>query len=302
VSELATIPVTAALVDVHSEEFQASARQMARVFEERTADLRAAFAAIAAASRELTATFSERPYRFDVNYYARGSRHVSPDDLLDDMNRAAWDHIVTHLNLRSVMSIARRKEFEEQLEKGDIPVLTEGTVVGVILGMVGMARDFARDAVREVFDVLRPTANRHAPKHKTNDAARVGRRVVLSFAVEGDYGGGFRARGWNDNRLAAIDGVFHLLDGRTVLQERQTPLLLALKAATGGKGETEYFRFRAFKNGNLHLEFLRPDLLDRLNQVGTGEAVLPSAPAKKAPKPRRRKAAPPTEGIRCSCT
>jgi uncharacterized protein DUF4942 len=294
-NELAAIPVGATLVDVHSEEFRQTATNMARVFEERTAELRAAFAAIAASSLELTATFSQRPYRFEVRYYDQGSRNRTGDELLAGMNRAAWDHIVNHLNLRSVMSIAKRKEFEEQLEKGDIPLLCPDTVMDVIHGMVGMARDFARDAVREVFDVLRPTRNMHAAKHKTNDAARVGKRVILSYAVEVDYGGGYRSGRWNDSRLSAIDGVFHLLDGRTVLQERSTPLLLALKAAKTGTGETDYFSFRAFKNGNLHLTFKRADLLDRLNQVGTGETVLPAAPAKKARKPRR-KATTPTEG------
>ncbi len=30
--------------------------------------------------------------------------------------------------------------------------------------------------------------------------------------------------------------------------------------------EDDYCRARAFKNGNLHLEFKRPDLLDKLNE------------------------------------
>jgi DNA repair protein RadD len=32
--------------------------------------------------------------------------------------------------------------------------------------------------------------------------------------------------------------------------------------------ETDYFRFKCFGNGNLHLEFLRLDLVERLNAIG----------------------------------
>jgi len=285
-SDIATI-ATAALVDVHSEEFRQTATGMARVFEEQTATIVRAYGEMTAASRELVATFTERPYRFHVDIYRDGRRNSDIEYVMDGMNRAAWDCVVNNLNLRSVMSMAKRKEFEEQLEKGKVPPLTAETVMDVIIGMVGMARDFARDAVKEVFDVLRPTRNKNAAKYKTNDAGRVGKKVIMTRAVEPVSGGGFRVGGWNDNRLSAIDGVFHLLDGRTVLRDTPPPLILALKAVVDGVGETEYFKFRVFQNGNMHLTFKRADLLARLNHLGGGGSdEMPSTSP--ITKPRRK--------------
>lgn len=37
-----------------------------------------------------------------------------------------------------------------------------------------------------------------------------------------------------------------------------------------GKGETEYFRFKCYHNGNLHLEFKRPDLVQKINAIVGG--------------------------------
>lgn len=292
-TELAPIPVGAALVDVHSEEFRQTATDMARVFEAGIAEYKRLMQGMRETAAGMKAAFPESclASKFEVGFYYYGRRHsgdYEPDRIFDEMNRGAWSMIADVLNLRSVMSVAKRAEFEKQLEGGNVPPLTEETVMDVITGMVGMAGEFARDAVREVFDILRPGRNQNATKYKTNDVARVGRRVVLKWMVETRYGGGYRGRGYDDNRLAAIDGVFHLLDGHTVLRDGQPPLLKALADTRTGTGETEYFSFRAFKNGNLHLTFKRQDLLDRLNQVGTGETVLPAAPAKKTRKPRRK--------------
>ena len=44
---------------------------------------------------------------------------------------------------------------------------------------------------------------------------------------------------------------------------------------TTGKGETPLFGFRVFRNGNLHIEFKRPDLLDRLNRIAGGARLRP---------------------------
>jgi hypothetical protein len=47
-----------------------------------------------------------------------------------------------------------------------------------------------------------------------------------------------------------------------------------LNSSPNGEGQTEYFRFRSFKNGNLHLWFLRGDLVKEMNSVAGGEKVL----------------------------
>jgi len=43
---------------------------------------------------------------------------------------------------------------------------------------------------------------------------------------------------------------------------------------SNGTGETEYFKFKACKNGNLHLEFKRMDLVSKLNQLAGCETAL----------------------------
>lgn len=78
-----------------------------------------------------------------------------------------------------------------------------------------------------------------------------------------------RYGGQAEDKLCAIDRVFHALDGnlRAMEHTNRTPLIDAINTS-GGVGQTDYFSFKAYQNGNLHLEFKRADLLARLNAVG----------------------------------
>jgi len=170
------------------------------------------------------------------------------------------------------MSVKRRDEFDKQIEEGQLPEIHEDTIIDIISGLAGQAQDFAKEAALEVFEMLRPRG--YMGKYKTNDAFRVGKRVILGWMIERAWSGsGFRVRYGQEQKLTAIDGVFHLLDGKGVMRQDRGPLVNAISGCMG-KGETEYFKFRAFKNGNLHLEMKRLDLVKELNYLAAGERVL----------------------------
>ena len=190
------------------------------------------------------------------------------------MKRRAWRTLVVRLGIVNVMSVAKRKEFEEQLRNGELPDIDEASILGTILGLAGQAQEFAREAAREVFDILRPRGH-WGGQYKTNDAFRVGRKVILTWYVERCYNGKtFRVNYHHEQQVTAIDGVFHLLDGAGVMREHGGPLSKAIEASPNGQGETAYFRFKCYKNGNLHLEMKRLDLVKELNGLAAGEYVL----------------------------
>lgn len=182
------------------------------------------------------------------------------------------DALVDKLGIKNVMSCAKRKAFDEQLDRGTLPPVSEQTITAMLIGLVDQAKDFAAEAAREVFDLLRPRGGKYA----TNSTFRVGRRVILPYRVERRYGGdGYRVDYHREQELTAIDGVFHILDGRGVMRENKGPLVKAIgETDAAGRGETEYFKFKCFKNRNLHLEFKRLDLVRQLNGLAAGEYVL----------------------------
>lgn len=262
-----------------SAEFEQTATHMAQEFSEAAADVSRAIAMLHAATSRMDAAFKAGDddsewSRFGVDIEFRRHRCASVEELHKGLEREAWRVLVDKLGIMNVMSVAKRKVFDEQLQRGELPPVCAETIAAILLGLAGQATDFARDAAREIFDILRPRGWRGAA-YKTNNAFRVGRRVILTYRIERAYNGGFRCCYSYEQELTALDGVFHLLDGKGVMRENRGPLVNAINA-TGqtGRGETEYFRFKCFKNRNLHIEFKRLDLVKELNFLAAGERVL----------------------------
>jgi len=83
-----------------------------------------------------------------------------------------------------------------------------------------------------------------------------------------------RARAWHGTLgnldPSGPDGVrYGVLKGIDISDD----LDLSGLVGEDGIGETDYFAFRCFKNGNLHLIFKRPDLVRRLNQIAGGKRL-----------------------------
>lgn len=128
------------------------------------------------------------------------------------------------------------------------------------------------EAVEEVFDWLRPRNSRY----KTNTEFEIGPKVILAYVV-GDVDSWtthYRVDHRYQKDLVALENVFSALDGRGSIAKGswQSELADAINQTpvNVGRGETRYFKFRCFKNRNLHLEFKRPDLVDKLNQIAGG--------------------------------
>jgi len=87
--------------------------------------------------------------------------------------------------------------------------------------------------------------------------------------VDAGYGreGRFHVKYDQVRHVTALDNIFHRLDGKGVPPGYQGPLCDAINSSPDGKFRTEYFEGTCHKNGNLHLTFLRRDLLEKFNAI-----------------------------------
>lgn len=185
---------------------------------------------------------------------------------------------------------------DKQLESGEgLPPITYENVLSMLESNLNNAGQYLEEKIRECYDWLRP---RWRSEYKTNQAsmaAGVGRKVILGCQIRHNYSGrGYQVNYGRLDNLRALDQVFHLLDGKPALASTyQGELADAIEAQTKDGGDTfktDYFRGRCFGNGNLHLEFLRADLLQRFNLIAGGARLQDTNPTPKpaAPKPTPR--------------
>lgn len=242
------------------------------------AQIEEAFSLIRTAEATLTEAFPT-DYGFKVEagsgYHTRCPDWEKPEETMQYLKIQAWRVIITRIELRRVLSVARCAELDKSLETGkDLPDIEETQIWAMLEGTLAQVNQFIEEAVKEVFDFLRPWNT----SYKTNQSIgqELGNKVILSWAVRAGYGRTYDVQyGGSADKLRALDNVMMNLDGKGTVKSNRGPLVDAICSTPHeiGKGETEYFKFKCFQNGNLHLEFKRPDLLAKINAICGGLAL-----------------------------
>lgn len=237
-----------------------------------TSQVQEAYAILESAQTTLRSVFLDAPgYRFNVN--ERNTTDVgkkASDEVNARIKKDAWAVIVERMELRRMLSIQRRTELDSQIEKGELPELTDENVMALFETSAANVNTYLEEAVKEVFDFLRPPHS----SFKTNTEYELGKRVILSWMVEKGWSRGkFRVNYHREKYLTALDNVFHMIDGEGPVKSYHGPLYDAITDSPDGTGATEYFKFRSCMNGNLHLEFLKPALVAKLNAIAGGNRL-----------------------------
>jgi hypothetical protein len=199
-----------------------------------------------------------------------------PVDACLYVGRVYWQKFVEDTGVKSMMSIKKREELDRQLypdrcrsyhdESAKLPPFEEAQVYAFFDSICGGAGEMIKEAIREVFEWLRPS-HKH---YKTNDEFQIGRKVILGYMAEHYTGVAYRRRAEVD----ALGNVLYMLDGKGVRKHPDT-LSNAISNAwrTSDTYEDEYLIAKRFANQNAHITFKRPDLIAQIN-ASSGELWL----------------------------
>jgi len=197
-------------------------------------------------------------------------------DRLVVLKQNTWRALLAASGVEKILSVSRMERFEEfLLGNGDyhaVPEPSEEAVQELLSG--GTVRELFAEMIREAFNFLRPGAlwNSQYKTNRKNGRFQVGKKIVLERIVhETPYYVDIYSR--TRRNLIQVDKIFHLLDGKPFpFDWYNSPLVDGLNER---KGQTDYFKWERFSNGNLHLTFLRDDLLKQFNEIA-GRLIEPS--------------------------
>lgn len=186
-----------------------------------------------------------------------GDYQKTMSNLLD---RAVWDHVVSTMGIERLMDAQAREQFRTQLQSNP-PEVTVENVRATVETLMGDAAMIFRRGIAKAFAKL-------DRRFRTHDAFKIGSKVIFTYAFS-RYG---TWSGRIDEYLRDVERTFHILDGKEQ-PERYAGIIGAIdeKRRVSGlemqpfEAESDYFRVKAFKNGNLHVWFKRDDLIDKVN-------------------------------------
>jgi hypothetical protein len=262
---------------------RATIQEIVAVYQREIVRIRAAYATLADAGAALTQAFGKETTYSSISALPERCYEADRTRQQVELNirAACWHNLIDRLGIRRLLSVKRNEELSQRLsEKDKLPEITVQEVYTLFETLTANANDFAREAIVEVYEMLRVHPDWPSGwKYKTNQRhafEHIGKKVILGGYVEPGYGGGYRINYYRTDRLRALDKVFHTLDSAPFNEAGYLSPLLDAITTSSGTGQTTYFRFKCYQNGNLHLEFLRPDLLKRFNQYAADPHALKS--------------------------
>ena len=239
------------------------------IIEKAYSDLEAAQEMLKAAGVEYANTLPDRNYRWKQDQKTEASK------VIGQINERLWRHVVDLMQIRKFLSIKKAEELDNELEKGKFPEITYDNIFNTFLSMMAQAEDFAAEQIREVYDWLRPRSRESwGGQYKTNNIEEIKSKVII-WGIEQPWSGTgkWRINHYSRQNFVALDKAFHTLDGAPVPTNTYgMPLPSAIESCEGSQptGETEYFKFKLYGNGNIHITFKRLDLVREFNRVAGG--------------------------------
>lgn len=255
-------------------------------FEASRAEALRAYAMLAKAEQDIQAAFMCTTIRIASDH--RSTDWANPSAMIAELERETWYALLQRLDIFRMLSTSRREKLEARLrhnvfhrrdhEDGPMPSITVANVMTFLEDLLSKLPNMLQEAVDEVFDFLRPWNS----ALKTNSKFEIGNKVILEHAIEScHYLQKWTVRERASAQLTALSNVFTAMDGKgQITKTYYSELETAIRQApytSGAGGQTEYFKFRIYKNGSLHIEFLRPDLVKKLNMMSGGKRLRSAA-------------------------
>lgn len=174
------------------------------------------------------------------------------------VDAGAWAFLMDQSGLRTFMSEKARAEWDAALTDGAaVPPLTKETIIATFQGLHERRGEMLDEGIAEIFHSL-------SWNYKSNSPVMFGKRLVLRHVVSA-WGGSRQL-----DKLDDLERVFFKSDNKPEPDHRSALASQIRRQRCGNSAftvEDEYLTVRIFKNGNGHLTFKRPDLVDELNRI-----------------------------------
>ena len=176
-----------------------------------------------------------------------------------ELDCSLWRRAFDLTGFKQLMDTEAVADFDRSLHPKP-PEFTDSNIRATLIDLHGKAGEMFRRGIVNVFRYL-------SDDYKTNasEPFRIGRKVVMGYMVSPAFSRGLQVGyGGAASRLNDIDRIIKTLDKKH-FQPRELEYAINVALEKLEVFEDAYYRIKAFKNGNMHLEFKREDLLNGLN-------------------------------------
>lgn len=203
-----------------------------------------------------------RQYRYDCWLMEKPETAIKA--ITRNIDRSIWKDLMQRSGMLSLMDAQARDEWYNSLEKDDIPAISEANILSTFKQLHHSKGEVFERGVINVFKGL-------SWNYKTNSPCKFGVKIIVSGLVKYDRWGFGLNWGCQRDRLADLERMLMLLDGKPVPDNRADVTrrlgdhIHANRHST--RYEDEMFAIKYYQKGTAHITFRRPELVDKLNDI-----------------------------------
>jgi len=181
-----------------------------------------------------------------------------------NLDRGIWRDLMKRSGMLSIMDAQARDQWYNSLEKEDIPAISEENILSTFEQLHQSKDDVFERGVINVFKSL-------SWDFKTNSPCHFGKKIIVTGLVKCDRWGFGLNWGWQRDRLADLERMLMILDGKPIPDNR-ADVTRRLgnhihENRHSNRYEDEMFVIKYFQKGTAHITFKRPELVDKLNDI-----------------------------------
>lgn len=181
-----------------------------------------------------------------------------------NLDRGIWRDLMKKSGMLAIMDAQARDEWYNSLEKEDIPAISEANILSTFKQLHLNKGEVFERGVINIFKGL-------SWDYRTNSPCKFGAKIIVTGLVKYDRCGFGLNWGWQRDRLADLERMLMLLDGKPVPDNR-ADVTRRLgdhihNDRHSNRYEDEMFTIKYFQKGTAHISFKRPELVDKLNDI-----------------------------------
>lgn len=198
-----------------------------------------------------------------------GYKKRSSDDVLSDclktVDAGAWRYLMNESGLMTFMDAQARREWHSKIHAREVPTLTYENINATFEALHNGRNDLFERGVLNCFRSL-------SWDYKTNQPFSFGKRLIMTrvFCVYGTSKNRYLSlQNSATNNLDDLERVFHIFeklpepDCRNGWYQR----ISKHRRGTPMESESDYMQVKWFWNGNGHVLFKNPELVEKMNQI-----------------------------------
>ncbi|EKM0372879.1 DUF4942 domain-containing protein [Cronobacter turicensis] len=181
-----------------------------------------------------------------------------------NIDRQVWRNLMQQSGMLALMDDQARSEWHQNLEDNKFPEISEVNILATFKQLHDTKAEVFERGVINVFKGL-------SWNYKSNSPCKFGKKIIVDGLVRYDRWGFHLSSGYRRNQLVDLERMLHLLDGKPVPDNR-TDIARQLdehisKRKTAEDFTDDYLMIRYFQKGSAHIKFLRPELVEKMNDI-----------------------------------